>query len=157
MGLRATALDKPRIGFERHIQAHNYNAEQTRFLRSVQEVFLKKRTLVEADLYDPPLTNFGRNAVERFFTPQEIGDPRAPCRVARHSHAEKTPVVVHRSLLAEERSAHALPDVHKWSGPITSRRDRRSQLVCSHGSTRLFCGRTWRVCRHLCRCDARAE
>lgn len=61
-------------GFERHIQAHNYNAEQIRFLRSVQEIFLKKRTLVEADLYDPPLTNFGRNAVERFFTPEEIGD-----------------------------------------------------------------------------------
>lgn len=61
-------------GFERHIQGHNYNAEQIRFLRSVQEVFLAKRTLVEADLYDPPLTNFGRNAVERFFTPQEIGD-----------------------------------------------------------------------------------
>jgi type I restriction enzyme, R subunit len=61
-------------GFERHIQAHNYNAEQIRFLRSVQEVFLAKRTLVEADLYDPPLTNFGRNAVERFFTPQEISD-----------------------------------------------------------------------------------
>ncbi len=61
-------------GFERHIQAHNYNAEQIRFLRSVQEVFLTKRTLIEADLYDPPLTNFGRNAVERYFTPQEIGD-----------------------------------------------------------------------------------
>lgn len=61
-------------GFERHIQDHNYNAEQIRFLRSVQEVFLKKRSLVEADLYDPPLTNFGRNAVERYFTPQEIGD-----------------------------------------------------------------------------------
>jgi type I restriction enzyme, R subunit len=61
-------------GFEQHIQSHNYNAEQIRFLRSVQEVFLAKRTLVEADLYDPPLTNFGRNAVERFFTPQEIGD-----------------------------------------------------------------------------------
>jgi type I restriction enzyme, R subunit len=69
--------DYPQVvqrGFERHIQAHNYNAEQIRFLRSVQEVFLAKRTLVEADLYDPPLTNFGRNAVERFFTPQEIGD-----------------------------------------------------------------------------------
>ncbi len=61
-------------GFEQHIQAHNYNAEQIRFLRSVQEVFLTKRTLIEADLYDPPLTSFGRNAVERFFTPQEIGD-----------------------------------------------------------------------------------
>jgi type I restriction enzyme R subunit len=69
--------DYPQVvqrGFERHIQSHNYNAEQIRFLRSVQEVFLAKRTLVEADLYDPPLTSFGRNAVERFFTPQEIGD-----------------------------------------------------------------------------------
>jgi type I restriction enzyme R subunit len=63
-----------RRGFEQHILAHNYNAEQIRFLRSVQEVFLAKRSLVEADLYDPPLTNFGRNAVERFFTPQQIGD-----------------------------------------------------------------------------------
>lgn len=61
-------------GFEQHIQAHNYNADQIRFLRSVQEVFLAKRSLVEADLYDPPLTNFGRNAAERFFTPQEIHD-----------------------------------------------------------------------------------
>lgn len=59
-------------GFERHIQVHNYNAEQIRFLRSVQEVFLKKRALAEADLYEPPLTSFGRNAVDRFFTPQEI-------------------------------------------------------------------------------------
>jgi len=72
-----TIPDYPQVvqrGFEQHIQAHNYNAEQIRFLRSVQEVFLAKRTLVEADLYDPPLTNFGRNAVERFFTPKEIGD-----------------------------------------------------------------------------------
>ncbi len=38
----------------------------------MQEVFLKNRKLVEADLYEPPLTVFGRNAVERFFTPQEI-------------------------------------------------------------------------------------
>jgi hypothetical protein len=38
--------------FARHIQAHNYNAEQIRFIRSVQEVFLAKRALVEADLYD---------------------------------------------------------------------------------------------------------
>ena len=58
--------------FERFIAAHHYNADQIRFLRSVQEVFLKKRSLVEADLYEPPLTVFGRNAVERFFTPQEI-------------------------------------------------------------------------------------
>ena len=44
-----TIPDYPQVvqrGFERHIQAHNYNAEQIRFLRSVQEVFLAKRTLV---------------------------------------------------------------------------------------------------------------
>jgi type I restriction enzyme, R subunit len=58
--------------FERHIAAHHYNADQIRFLRSVQEVFLKKRELAEADLYEPPLTVFGRNAVERFFSPDEI-------------------------------------------------------------------------------------
>ena len=60
--------------FERHITAHRYNADQIRFLRSVQEVFLKKRQLSEADLYDPPLTIFGRNAVDRFFSPAEIGE-----------------------------------------------------------------------------------
>jgi hypothetical protein len=38
----------------------------------VQEVFLKSKKLVEADLYEPPLTQFGRNAVERLFTPDEI-------------------------------------------------------------------------------------
>jgi len=40
----------------------------------VQEVFLAKRRLTEADLYEPPLTIFGRNAVEKFFTPDEIRD-----------------------------------------------------------------------------------
>lgn len=58
--------------FERFIAVHHYNADQIRFLRSVQEVFLKNRKLVEADLYEPPLTVFGRNAVERFFTPGEV-------------------------------------------------------------------------------------
>jgi type I restriction enzyme R subunit len=58
--------------FQAHITTHNYGADQIRFLRSVQEVFLQKRRLAEADLYDPPLTQFGRNAVERFFTPAQI-------------------------------------------------------------------------------------
>lgn len=58
--------------FEWPIAAHQYNADQIRFLRSVQEVFLTKRALVEADLYEPPLTVFGRNAVERYFSPSEI-------------------------------------------------------------------------------------
>jgi type I restriction enzyme R subunit len=71
-GARLDAGLRRRRAFERFIAAHHYNADQIRFLRSVQEVFLKKRTLVEADLYEPPLTVFGRNAVERFFTPEEI-------------------------------------------------------------------------------------
>jgi type I restriction enzyme R subunit len=58
--------------FESHISAHGYNADQIRFLRSVQEVFLKKHALAEADLYEPPLTLFGLNAVDRYFTPAEI-------------------------------------------------------------------------------------
>ena len=40
-----------------------------RFLRAVQEVFLNKHSLTEADLYEPPLTVFGDSAVERYFTP----------------------------------------------------------------------------------------
>ena len=58
--------------FDDHITAHNYGGDQIRFLRSVREVFLSKGRLSEADLYDAPLTNFGRNAVDRFFTPAEI-------------------------------------------------------------------------------------
>lgn len=58
--------------FVRHIAAHQYGADQIRFLRAVQEVFLKKRQLAEADLYEAPLTIFGRNAVEKYFTPAEI-------------------------------------------------------------------------------------
>ncbi|MGE0684299.1 MAG: type I restriction-modification enzyme R subunit C-terminal domain-containing protein, partial [Candidatus Binatia bacterium] len=60
--------------FDRHITEHNYTGDQIRFLRSVQEVFLQKRTLAEVDLYEPPLTLFGRNAVDRFFTPEQIRD-----------------------------------------------------------------------------------
>jgi type I site-specific restriction endonuclease len=58
--------------FEHHVAAHRYNADQIRFLRTVQELFLKQRRLAEADLYEPPLTVFGRNAVDRFFSPAEV-------------------------------------------------------------------------------------
>jgi len=58
--------------FEQHIAAHRYNADQIRFLRAVQELFLKQRRLAESDLYEPPLTVFGRNAVDRFFSPAEV-------------------------------------------------------------------------------------
>ena len=58
--------------FTEHITNHNYTGDQIRFLRSVQELFLQKRKLSEADLYEPPLTIFGRNAVERYFSPPQI-------------------------------------------------------------------------------------
>lgn len=55
--------------FERHLTAFPYNADQIRFLRAVQSVFLRQRSLDRNDLYDSPaLSNFGTNAVERFST-----------------------------------------------------------------------------------------
>lgn len=61
-----------RKAFDAFILEHNYNADQTRFLRTVQNVFLQKRKLEEADLYEAPFTNFGSNAVEKYFTTEEI-------------------------------------------------------------------------------------
>jgi type I restriction enzyme R subunit len=58
--------------FDNHITRHYYSGDQIRFLRAVQDVFLTKKRLVEADLYEAPLTNFGRNAADRFFSPSQI-------------------------------------------------------------------------------------
>lgn len=58
--------------FENFIMAHSYSGDQILFLRAVQSVFLQKRKLVEADLYEPPLTNFGRNAVDKLFTADDV-------------------------------------------------------------------------------------
>jgi len=41
--------------FEGFITQNKYNADQIRFLRAVQSVFLQKRHLENADLYEPPL------------------------------------------------------------------------------------------------------
>jgi type I restriction enzyme, R subunit len=61
-----------RRSFEKHIAEHQYSADQIRFLRAVQDVFLRKRKLESDDLYEAPLTNFGRNAVDRLFSPGQI-------------------------------------------------------------------------------------
>ncbi|MBI5823157.1 MAG: DEAD/DEAH box helicase family protein [Chloroflexi bacterium] len=58
--------------FEDYVIRHNYNADQIRFLRTVQSVFLQKRHLETADLYEPPLDMFGADAVERWFTDKEV-------------------------------------------------------------------------------------
>ncbi len=58
--------------FESFITQHRYNADQIRFLRAVQSVFLQKRRLETADLYEPPLDMFGADAVDRWFTEKEV-------------------------------------------------------------------------------------
>jgi len=60
--------------FDAYIAAHPFNADQTRFLRAVQSVFLQKRRLQRADLYEPPLASFGDEAVDRWFTREQVGD-----------------------------------------------------------------------------------
>jgi type I restriction enzyme, R subunit len=66
--------DLVRKAFDAFILEHNYNADQTRFLRTVQTVFMQKRKLEAADLYEPPFTNFGLNAVEKLFSEEEVGE-----------------------------------------------------------------------------------
>lgn len=61
-----------RKAFDAFILEHNYNADQSRFLRVVQSVFLQRRKLELADLYEEPFTNFGANAVEKLFGESEI-------------------------------------------------------------------------------------
>lgn len=58
--------------FEAYITAHNFNADQIRFLRAVQSVFVQKRRLEVADLYEAPLTSFGADAVDRWFSEGEV-------------------------------------------------------------------------------------
>lgn len=60
--------------FEQHIAQRQYNADQIRFLRAVQNVLLQKRCIERADLYDDPLDRFGQDAVERWFTEEEISN-----------------------------------------------------------------------------------
>ena len=59
--------------FEDYITSHRYTGDQIRFLRAVEDVFLSSRRLSESDLYDSPqLAAFGRNAVERLFSPIQV-------------------------------------------------------------------------------------
>jgi len=66
--------------FANYMAAHSFNADQIRFLRAVQSVFEEKRGLQPADLYAPPLTDFGQNAVERWFTRGQIEELMAFAR-----------------------------------------------------------------------------
>jgi len=61
-----------RKAFDAFIVEYNYNADQTRFIRSVQSVFLQRKKIEVADLYEAPFSNFGVNAIEKLFTEQDI-------------------------------------------------------------------------------------
>lgn len=61
-----------REAFDTHIQARNYSGDQIRFLRAVQNVFLERRHLETADLYEKPFDMFGMNAIDRLFTPADV-------------------------------------------------------------------------------------
>ncbi|PKO19300.1 MAG: type I restriction endonuclease [Chloroflexi bacterium HGW-Chloroflexi-10] len=58
--------------FQHFITLHQFNADQIRFMLAVQSVFLRKRHLALADLYQAPLTNFGADAVDRWFAPKQV-------------------------------------------------------------------------------------
>jgi type I restriction enzyme R subunit len=58
--------------FDAFILEHNYNADQSRFLRVVQSVFLQRRKIEVADLYEEPFSSFGLNAVDKLFTENEV-------------------------------------------------------------------------------------
>ncbi len=64
--------DVVRKAFDAFMLEHKYNADQTRFLRTVQTVFVQKRRLEVGDLYEAPFTNFGLNAVEKLFSEDEL-------------------------------------------------------------------------------------
>lgn len=60
--------------FDQYIQEHevSYNPDQIRFLRAVKSVLAQKRNIEYGDFYTAPFTNFGDNAVAKWFTDQEI-------------------------------------------------------------------------------------
>jgi type I restriction enzyme, R subunit len=59
-------------GFSQFMAAHQFSADQIGFLRAVENVFLRKRQLEPADLYEGPLLRFGQGAVDRLFTNDEV-------------------------------------------------------------------------------------
>ena len=66
--------DVVKKAFDSFILEHNYNADQSRFLRAVQNVFVQRRKLEPADLYEEPFTNFGSNAVDKLFTKVDVNE-----------------------------------------------------------------------------------
>jgi type I restriction enzyme, R subunit len=51
-----------------------FSADQIRFLRAVQNTLAQRKHIDKPDLYEDPFTSFGRDAVERLFTSEQIDD-----------------------------------------------------------------------------------
>ena len=60
--------------FETYIAAHRFNGDQIHFLRLLEKVFLQRRRLHPADLYEAPFDSFGTDALDRWFSPAERHD-----------------------------------------------------------------------------------
>jgi len=64
--------------FDAFIIAHNYNTDQTRFLRVIKSVFLAKvrrHELLEIDdFYEGPVEAFGADAVDRLFSKDDLDE-----------------------------------------------------------------------------------
>jgi type I restriction enzyme, R subunit len=60
--------------FEGYIQAQEieFNSDQIRFLRTVASELAQRGRLDLADLYESPFINFGQDAVDRFFSKDEV-------------------------------------------------------------------------------------
>jgi type I restriction enzyme R subunit len=60
--------------FEAYIAAHSFTTDQSNFLRTVGSRLIERHQVTEADLYDPPFTYFGMDAVDRWFTAEQRAD-----------------------------------------------------------------------------------
>ncbi len=58
--------------FDAFVLEHNYNADQPRLLRVVQNVFLQRRRLEIGDLDEEPSTNFGVKAPDKLFSERDL-------------------------------------------------------------------------------------
>lgn len=70
--------------FDAFIIAHNYNTDQTRFLRVIKSVFLSKvrrhELLVIDDFYEGPAREFGADAADRLFTKENLREVLEFCK-----------------------------------------------------------------------------
>jgi type I restriction enzyme R subunit len=61
-------------GFEAFIRTHEqeFSSEQLQFLTTIRNVLVQRGNLELADLYESPFTNFGQDALDRWFSEDEI-------------------------------------------------------------------------------------